>query len=183
MKSIILDRDGVINYDSPHYIKSPDEWHPIPGSLEAIAALNRVGYHVFVITNQSGVARGLYDLEILTLIHEKFLHGLASVGGYIDEIFVCPHHPDEKCICRKPQPGLFFELKERYAIDLSQTYFVGDSLSDLEVSYRAGVKPILVRTGNGEKTLKDSNFPALSKQQTILVFDNLEKTAQFILER
>src|SRR5260221_14569878 len=127
MTYIILDRDGVINYDSIEYIKSPDEWLPIPGSLDAIAQLNRSGFHVLVVTNQSGVARGFYDLEMLDLIHEKMMHELAAVGGYIDEIFFCPHHPDENCICRKPKPGLFQKLAAKYPLNLAGTFFICDS--------------------------------------------------------
>ncbi len=154
MKYIILDRDGVINHDSLEYIKSPEEWIPIPGSLEAIATLNRAGYHVFVATNQSGVARGYYDLETLTHIHEKMTHELAAVGGYIEEIFYCPHHPDEKCFCRKPKPGMLYQIRDRYHLNLANTYFVGDSMTDIEVCVTAGCKPILVLTGNGKKTLE-----------------------------
>lgn len=176
MKFIILDRDGVINFDSEHYIKSPDEWHAIPGSLEAIADLNRAGYRVLVATNQSGVARGYYDLETLNLIHEKFMRELAAVGGYVDEIFFCPHHPDDHCQCRKPKPGLFDKIKEKYQFDFANTYYVGDSASDIEVALAAGCKPVLVLTGNGEKTRQKFADAAL-----LPVFPNLAAVVQSIL--
>lgn len=176
MKYIILDRDGVINYDSPEYIKSPDEWHPIPGSLEAIAALNRSGYRVIVATNQSGVARGYYDLETLSLIHEKFMRELSSVGGCVEEIFFCPHHPDDGCFCRKPNPGMLFEIRDRYALDLQHIYFVGDSVSDVEVALTAGCMPLLVLTGNGQKTL--NNY---SKSHHIPTFNNLSEAVQYVI--
>jgi len=154
MKFIILDRDGVINFESELYIKSPAEWIPIPGSLEAMAALNRAGYHILIATNQAGVGRGYYDLEMLDQIHEKLVFELATVGGYVEEIFFCPHHPDDHCGCRKPQIGLFHAIQNKYPIDFNETYFIGDSLTDLQVAQRIGCKPLLVLTGNGEKTLQ-----------------------------
>lgn len=169
MTYIILDRDGVINYDSPEYIKSPEEWLPIPGSLDAIAQLNRSGFRVFIVTNQSGVARGFYDIDTLDLIHEKLVSELASVGGYIEEIFFCPHHPDELCSCRKPKPGLLHQLAAKYPINFSETYFIGDSIGDIRAAQAVGCMPILVHTGNGEKVLQKHpelsaipNFPDLS---------------------
>jgi D-glycero-D-manno-heptose 1,7-bisphosphate phosphatase len=156
MTFIILDRDGVINYDSDDYIKSPEEWLPIPGSLDAIAQLNRAGYRVLIATNQSGIARGYYDLETLRLIHEKFLNELASVGGHIDEIFFCPHHPDDACLCRKPKPGMLKMIETKYAVDLSHTFFIGDSGADVQAARAAGCAPILVLTGKGEQTYRES---------------------------
>lgn len=150
---IILDRDGVINYDSDYYIKSPDEWLPIPGSLIAIAQLNRAGYRVVIATNQSGVARGLYDLEMLSQIHEKLIYELASVGGCIEEIFFCPHHPDENCGCRKPKLGMFKQIQEKYQADLSDTFFIGDTLTDIQVAKAVPCKPILVLSGKGQQAL------------------------------
>lgn len=176
-KFIILDRDGVINYDSDEYIKSPDEWHAIPGSLEAIAQLNRAGFHVFVVTNQSGVARGLYDLETLAQIHEKFISELASVGGYVDEIFFCPHHPQENCECRKPKPGLFYQIQKKYHVNLTEIFYIGDSLVDMQVAMTAGCKPILVLTGNGKKTLAEN--PGFSNVEH---FVDLASAVRFILQ-
>jgi D-glycero-D-manno-heptose 1,7-bisphosphate phosphatase len=153
-KLIILDRDGVINQDSPDYIKSPDEWIPIPGSLEAIAALNRAGFKVAVATNQSGIGRGLYTLEMLEKIHQKMHEQLALVEGHIDAIFFCPHVPTENCLCRKPKPGLFQQIFDHFHfIGSSEAILaIGDSLRDLEAAQAAGCSPILVLTGNGEKT-------------------------------
>ncbi len=143
-KIIILDRDGVINYDSLEYIKSPEEWIAIPGSLEAIAQLNRAGYHVFVATNQSGVGRRYYDVAMLDMIHEKMLAELAEVGGHIDEIFFCPHLPTDNCECRKPKPGLLYQLRDKYQINLADAFFIGDKASDIDAARAAGCKPILI---------------------------------------
>lgn len=154
-KFIFLDRDGVINYDSPAYIKTPEEWIPIPGSLEAIAQLNRLHYHVIVISNQSGIGRGYYALDILNEIHEKFIHNLATVGGYVDEIIFCPHHPRDNCACRKPRIGMILQMQKKYNIELANTFFVGDSYIDMQAASLAGCKPLLVLTGNGEKELQE----------------------------
>lgn len=152
MKTAILDRDGVINFDSPEYIKSPDEWLPIPGSLEAIARLNHEGWRVLVATNQSGVARGLYDMATLNAIHQKFHHLLAQAGGYVDAIFICPHGPADNCSCRKPLPGMFLSAIQRFDLTPQSTYAIGDSLRDLQAATQAQCLPWLVRTGNGLKT-------------------------------
>jgi D-glycero-D-manno-heptose 1,7-bisphosphate phosphatase len=159
MPFIILDRDGVINYDSDYYIKSPDEWIPIPGSAEAIAMLNRAGFRVVIATNQSGVARGLYTLDTLMQIHAKLLEHVAAAGGKIEEIFFCPHHPDDKCICRKPQPGLLHQIEQKYDVNLTDTFFIGDSIADIQAAQQVGCKPILVLTGNGKKMLE--KYPEL----------------------
>jgi D-glycero-D-manno-heptose 1,7-bisphosphate phosphatase len=154
MKLIILDRDGVINEDSDAYIKSPEEWIPIPGSLEAIARLTRAGYRVAVATNQSGLARGLFDMDTLQRIHDKMRRAVAAAGGEIAAIFFCPHGPDEACACRKPQPGLLWEIAAHFNMDLGGVPAVGDSLRDIQAAQAVGAKPILVRTGKGESTLK-----------------------------
>lgn len=178
MSYIILDRDGVINHDSMHYIKNPDEWIPIPGSLEAVAQLNRFGFKVLIATNQSGVARGLYDIETLDQIHEKMVRELASVGGYVEEIFFCPHHPDEGCGCRKPKPGMIEQMCEKYQIDLPNTYFIGDTTADTGIAKAVGCKPVLVRTGKGEDTLKKN--PELT---SILNFADLSQAVDYILSK
>ncbi len=131
---VILDRDGVINYDSPEYIKSPEEFHLIPGSLSAIARLTKAGYSVVIATNQSGVGRGYYTLEILDKIHQKMNDALALEGGHIDGIYFCPHLPEEGCECRKPKPGLLLRIAEDFKIDLRQALFIGDSLRDWEAA-------------------------------------------------
>lgn len=178
MPIIILDRDGVINYDSVEYIKSPDEWLPIPGSLDAIAQLNRSGFRVLIVTNQSGIARGYYDIDTLDLIHEKMMQELASVGGYIEEIFFCPHHPDELCSCRKPQPGMLFQIAEKYPINLQETFFIGDSIGDIRAAQTAGCMPILVLTGNGEHTL--AKYPEL---MSIPNFPDLARAVEYVLSQ
>lgn len=150
---IILDRDGVINEESHLYIKNPNEWIPIPGSLAAITKLNKAGHHVVVASNQSGIGRGLYDHHMLQQIHDKMQNALAKVGGHIDAIFYCPHSPDENCSCRKPKPGLFLQIAEKFHTDFSNAIAIGDSLRDLQAAQAVNCRAILVRTGNGEKTL------------------------------
>lgn len=152
MKTAIIDRDGVINYDSSQYIKSPNEWIAIPGSLEAIARLNHAGWRVIVATNQSGLGRGFYDMDTLNAIHEKMRQQLAAVGGHINTIFICPHRPEDNCTCRKPLPGLFIDIGRRYDLQLNQCVSVGDSLRDLQAAHTAGCHTALVLTGNGFKT-------------------------------
>ncbi len=176
MKLVILDRDGVINEDSDAYIKSPEEWRPIPGSLEAIARLNREGYSVVVATNQSGIARGLFDLPMLLRIHEKMHKALAEVGGAVDAIFYCPHGPKDRCRCRKPQPGLFEEIGERLRAPLAGVPSVGDSRRDIEAANAVGAQPILVRSGKGERTLVVGGFPP-----DVPVYDDLAAWVDVLL--
>ncbi len=153
MKLIILDRDGVINEDSDAYIKSPEEWVPIPGSLEAISRLHQAGYRVVVATNQSGVARELFDIETLHRIHERMDQAVTRLGGAVDAVFFCPHGPDDGCDCRKPKPGLLLDIAARLKADLAHVWSVGDSLRDIQASRSAGARPALVRTGKGPRTL------------------------------
>jgi D-glycero-D-manno-heptose 1,7-bisphosphate phosphatase len=147
---IILDRDGVINHDSDLFIKTPDEWRPIPGSLEAIARLSHAGYRVAVCTNQSGIGRGLFDMATLNAIHNRMHRALALAGGRIDAVFFCPHTADARCECRKPLPAMLIEAGHRFGADLR----------DLQAADAAGAQPMLVLTGKGEKTLRDGDFPA-----------------------
>ena len=158
-KLVILDRDGVINFDSAQFIKSPAEWKPIPGSLEAIARLNQAGYRVVVATNQSGVGRSLFDMDTLNSIHEKMHKALFTVGGRIDAIFFCPHTADSACDCRKPKPGMFKRISETLNADLKGVPAIGDSLRDLQACAVLGCQPILVHTGKGEKTKAEGNLP------------------------
>ncbi len=151
MKLVILDRDGTINEDRDDYVKSADEWVPVPGALEAIARLNHAGWHTVVATNQSGLARGLFDMAALNAIHARMNRELGAYGGRIDAVFFCPHGPDDGCRCRKPLPGLFEMIGERYGIDLAETHLVGDSLRDLQAGAAAGSAPHLVRTGKGAR--------------------------------
>jgi D-glycero-D-manno-heptose 1,7-bisphosphate phosphatase len=159
VKLIVLDRDGVINYDSDQFIKSPDEWRPIPGSLEAIARMSHAGYRVAIATNQSGIGRGLFDMATLSAIHEKMFRALALVGGRVDAIFFCPHTADSGCECRKPKPGMLREIGVRFGIDMAGIPCVGDGLRDLLAAEAVGGQPMLVLTGKGEKTLREGNLP------------------------
>lgn len=159
MKLVILDRDGVINYDSPNFIKSPEEWIPIPGSLEAIALLNQSGFRVVLATNQSGIGRGLFDMATLNAIHDKMHRALGQLGGRIDAFFYCPHAADANCNCRKPKSGMIEEIGRRFTVDLKGIPSVGDSLRDLEASGAHKTQPILVLTGKGEITLARGNLP------------------------
>ena len=159
MKLVILDHDGVINQDSPQHIKSPDEWIPIPGSLEAIALLNQSGFRVVLATNQSGIGRGLFDMATLNAIHDKMHRALGQLGGRIDALFYCPHAADSECGCRKPKPGMIEEISRRFGVNLAGVPSVGDSLRDLQAGLTYDVQPILVRTGKGEATLAQGNLP------------------------
>jgi D-glycero-D-manno-heptose 1,7-bisphosphate phosphatase len=153
MKLVILDRDGVINQDSANFIKNPNEWIPIAGSLEAIALLNQSGFRVAVATNQSGVSRGLFDMVTLNSIHDKMHREVAQLGGRIDAIFYCPHSAEENCDCRKPKTGMIKEIGKRFSVELNQVAAVGDALRDLQAFEKAGCQPILVLTGKGQATL------------------------------
>ena len=159
MKLIILDRDGVINYDSDQFIKSPDEWRPIPGSLEAIARLNHAGFRVVVATNQSGLGRGLFDMATLIAIHDKMYKAVGQAGGRIDAVFYCPHTADSGCDCRKPKPGMLLEIGQRFGVDPTGVPCIGDSQRDLEAAQAVGAQPVLVLSGKGEKTLREGKFP------------------------
>ena len=159
MKLIILDRDGVINHDSDQFIKSPEEWKPIPGSLEAIAQLNQYGWRVVVASNQSGVGRGLFGMDTLNAIHDKMVKRIAQAGGRLDAIFFCPHAADSPCECRKPKPGMYQEIGERFNVDLTTVPVVGDSLRDLQAAVAVGAKPYLVLTGKGAHTSQDPELP------------------------
>ena len=159
MKLVILDRDGTINHDSDQHIKSLDEWRPIEGSLEAIARLNQADYRVAVATNQSGIARGLFDTTTLIAIHNNLQRELGLVGGRVDAFFFCPHAADSACACRKPKPGMLLEIAGRFNVSLQNVYMVGDALRDLEAAAAAGAKPVLVLTGKGKKTQKEGKLP------------------------
>lgn len=159
MKLIILDRDGVINHDSVQFIKSPEEWRPIDGSLEAIALLNQWGWRVVVASNQSGIGRGLFGMDTLNAIHDKMIKSLARVGGRIDAIFFCPHPADSTCDCRKPKPGMFRQIADRFNVDLHGVPAVGDSLRDVQAGVAAGCTPYLVLTGKGVHTRDNPDLP------------------------
>ena len=178
-KLIILDRDGTINRDSDDYIKSPDEWLPLPGAIEAIARLCQGGWHIAIASNQSGLGRGLFDLATLNLMHDKMNKLLAAAGGRVDAIFFCPHLPQDHCQCRKPLPGLFEKIGERFGVALDQVHAVGDSLRDAQAAALAGCQTHLVSTGKSEGysgRTPPENFPP----QT-MVHDNLSAFADWVL--
>ena len=187
MKLIILDRDGVINHDRSDYVKSADECVPIDGSIDAIARLHKAGFTVVVATNQSGLARGKFDLDDLEAMHEKITGLIEEQGAELGAIFYCPHHPDDKCKCRKPMPGMVDAIEAEFNISAEGFYFVGDSLRDLQAAVTKGCKPILVRTGNGEKTLAQLADASLQTDSPILtpaqikVVDDLASAADFII--
>ena len=176
MKLIVLDRDGVINQDSEDYIKSPEEWIPIAGSLQAIADLNQSGYRVVVATNQSGLARGLFDIDALNAIHHKMQNELARIGGHVDGIFFCPHGPKDRCNCRKPKPGLLLQASHRFFSDTTGMLSIGDSLRDLQAADNYGIKHILVLTGNGIKTKSE-----ISHRKDVPIYDDLAGAVQTLL--
>jgi D-glycero-D-manno-heptose 1,7-bisphosphate phosphatase len=178
-KLVVLDRDGVINFDSDAYIKHVEEWRPIPGSIEAIARLNAAGYRVAVASNQSGVGRGLFSEPTLHAIHARMNASLAAHGAHVDALAYCPHTPDAGCDCRKPKPGLLRQLAATLDVDLRGVPFVGDSLSDIDAALAVGASPVLVRTGKGERTLADPRY-----MPNIPVFDDLARfTTAFLRER
>lgn len=175
MQLVILDRDGVINQDSEHYIRSPEDFIPLPGSLEAIARLNEAGYTVAVASNQSGVARGLFSVETLEAIHAKLQDLLKPHGGGIDAFFICPHGPDDDCGCRKPRPGLMHQIEQHYGVVLKDVPAIGDALRDLQAAQAVGAKPILVRTGKGTLTEAGVNLKNLA------VYDDLAAAVDGLL--
>lgn len=181
MKLVILDRDGTINIDSDDYIKSALEWEPLPGAMQAIAALNHSGWRVVVATNQSGIGRGLFDITALNAMHDKMNRLLAVHGGRVDAIFYCPHSPEEDCQCRKPLPGLFAQISERFGIDLKGVPAVGDSLRDVQAAQALGCELHAVRTGKGAQALAHGlpdNWP-----QGTIVHNDLAAFAQHLIER
>lgn len=186
MKLVILDRDGTINADSDDFVKSPEEWEPLPGALDAIARLNHAGWHVVVATNQSGLGRGLFDVGSLNAMHAKMHKLLAAQGGRIDAVFYCPHSPEDQCACRKPRPGLFEQIGERYGIDLKGVPATGDSLRDLQAATAAGCEPHLVLTGKAEHLralmAQGQALPADFPPGTT-VHQDLAAFAEFVLAR
>jgi len=181
MKLLILDRDGTVNEDSADYVKSPEEWMPLPGALEAIARLNHAGWHVVIASNQSGLGRGLFDVSTLNAMHAKMHLLLGQVGGRVDAVFYCPHAPEAGCRCRKPEPGLFEQIGERYGIDLHGVPVLGDTVNDALAAVAAGCEPHLVLTGKGAayrgRSLPD-NFPKGTQ-----VHADLAAFADFLIAR
>ena len=178
MKLVILDRDGVINQDSVDFIKNPNEWIPIPDSLEAIARLNQHGFNVIIATNQSGIGRGLFDIETMNAINRKMLDLLAQVGGHIDAIFYCPHAEDSNCKCRKPKSGMLEEISTRFGANLKNIPAIGDATRDLEAYQAVGAQPILVKTGKGEETFVSKAYP-----KNTWIFNDLSQAVDKILKK
>ena len=178
MKLVILDRDGVINEDSDDYIKSPEEFIPIPGSFEAISRLCHAGYKVVIATNQSGLSRGYYDLDVLNAIHSKMHRILGNHGGKIEAIFFCPHGPDDNCECRKPKTGMLDDIASRYDISLNNIPFVGDSLKDIQAAQAAGASPYLVKSGKGTRTIKNAKGHDLDN---IPIYNDLNDVTNHLL--
>ena len=182
MKLVILDRDGTINEDRDDFVKSAEEWVPVPGALEAVARLNHAGWHTVIATNQSGLARGLFDMAALNAIHTRMNRELAAFGGRIDAVFFCPHGPADGCLCRKPLPGLFTKIGERYGLDLHETHAVGDSLRDLQAGAAAGCAPHLVRTGKGAALDDAATAELLAGVPGAVLHDDLAAFAQHLLQ-
>ncbi len=176
MKIVILDRDGVINYDSRQFIKSPAEWRPIPGSLEAIARLGQAGYRVVVATNQSGIGRGLFDMDTLNAINDKMHRAVLAAGGRIDAIFYCPHPIEANCNCRKPRTGMFERIANCFNIEMPGTPAIGDSLRDLQAAAAVGARPLLVLTGKGTQTKAEGGLP-----EGTLIFPDLAAATDHLL--
>lgn len=176
-KLVILDRDGVINFEQADFISSPADWRPIPGSLEAIARLNQHGYLVAIATNQAGISRGLFDMRALNAIHQKLHLAAQAVGAHVDAIFFCPHAADEFCDCRKPRPGLLKAIGERFGVGLQGVPMVGDALRDMHAAFEVGCAPYLVKTGKGEKTLEKGGLPPGTQ-----VFDDLAAVVDRLLQ-
>ena len=188
-KLIILDRDGVINYESKAYIKNPDEWIPIPQSLEAIALLKKQGYQVAIASNQSGIGRGMFRLDDFEAMNAKMQSLLARHQAQIDAIFFCPHIDADHCHCRKPKPGLLEQIAAHFEVDFKnqQVYFIGDSLRDIQAAHTAGCSPILVRTGNGQETFealpKNNDGIHVHNGASIPIYDNLHSAVEALLSQ
>ena len=176
MKLVILDRDGVLNEESPDFIRSVAEWKPIPGSLEAVARLCHAGFRVFVASNQSGIGRGLLDYDTLFAIHDKLQRAVADLGGRIDAIAYAPEHPDQATEMRKPGPGMLLDIAKRLGVSLESTFAVGDSVRDIEAARAAGARPVLVRTGNGRKAERQ-----LKAAADLRVYDDLAAFAAAVV--
>lgn len=173
MRLVILDRDGVINEDTGDFIKVPEQWVPVPGSLEAIARLRRAEYRVVIITNQSAVGRGLFTIDMMNKVHMRMFELIRQKGGEVDALLFCPHAPESGCGCRKPEPGLFHELARRLKVNLTGIPAVGDSLRDLRAAIAAGAQPVLVRTGKGEQTVEAVRQCGDERLNQVPVYDDL----------
>ncbi len=180
---VILDRDGVINIDSSDYIRSSEQWRPIDGSIEAIARLSKAGFRVFVVTNQSGLARGYFDSTALQAMHDKMSKLVHKAGGRIEKIFHCPHGPDDGCNCRKPATGMLEQLEHYLGQPVTNAWLVGDSLKDMQLAHAKHCKAVLVRTGNGHETEQQLALPGAHTDQNTSIFDNLQAACEFIIKQ
>ena len=183
MKLVILDRDGTINEDRNDFVKSVDEWVPIPGALEAIARLNHAGWHVVIATNQSGIGRGIFDMSALNAMHLKMNQLLAKLSGRVDAVFFCPHVADDNCQCRKPLPGMFKQISERFGVDLNKVLVAGDSLRDLQAGAALGCEPHLVRTGKAAAMSDVQLAQTVATVQGTFVHTDLKAFAEFVIQR
>jgi D-glycero-D-manno-heptose 1,7-bisphosphate phosphatase len=180
---VILGRDGILNVYREDHVKSPDEWEPIPGALEAVARLNHAGWHTVVATNQAGIGRGMIDMASINTVHQRMMQRLAEVGGRVDAVFFCPHTPEDNCECRKPKPGLMKQIAQRYGIELRTVPMVVDTLRDLQAARAAGCEPHLVRTGRAA-ALTDAQVVEMVQQVPATeVHDDLSDFAEFLLAR
>ena len=183
VKLIILGRDGILNDFRDDHVKAPEEWFPIPGALEAVARLNHAGWHAVVATNQSGIGRGMIDMASVNAVHAHLYKSLMAVGGRIDAVFFCPHTPEDKCACRKPQPGLMNDIGKRYGIDLKQVHMVGDTLRDLQAAAAAGCEPHLVLSGRAAGLAPDEVLQLAAQVPGTRVHDDLPAFAEHLLSR
>ena len=175
-KLVITGRDGILNHFRSDHVKAPEEWHPIPGALEAVARLNHAGWHVVVATNQSGIGRGMIDMTSVNAVHQHMMKLLAEKGGRIDAVFFCPHTATEQCGCRKPRTGMLEEIAARFHVDMKAVPFVGDALKDLKAAELVGAQPVLVLTGKGEKTKAEGGLP-----KGTLVFADLAEASRHVI--
>ena len=183
VKLIILGRDGILNLYRDDHVKSPEEWVPIPGALEAVARLNHAGWHTVVATNQAGIGRGMIDMASINAVHQRMMQRLAEVGGRVDAVFFCPHTPEDNCDCRKPKPGLMNQIAQRYGIEPRTVPMVVDTLRDLQAARAAGCEPHLVRTGRAV-ALTDAQVVEIVQQVPATeVHDDLSDFADFLLAR
>jgi D-glycero-D-manno-heptose 1,7-bisphosphate phosphatase len=183
LKLVILGRDGILNEYREDHVKSPSEWRPIDGALEAVARLNHAGWHAVVATNQSGIGRGMIDMASVNAVHAHMLQRMVAVGGRIDAVFFCPHTPEDQCDCRKPQPGLMKEIGRRYGIDLKTVPMVSDTLRDLQAARAAGCEPHLVLSGRSAQLDESQIAHVLAQVPGAHLHDSLNAFAEFILRR
>ena len=183
MKLVILGRDGILNDFREDHVKAPEEWHPIPGALEAVARMNHAGWHAVVATNQSGIGRGMIDMTAVNAVHAHMLRSLQALGGRMDAVFFCPHTPEDHCDCRKPLPGMALDIGRRYGVDLRLVPMVGDTLRDLQAAQAAGCEPHLVRSGRAAALSAAEVAELIAQVPGTFVHQDLGELATHLLER